>query len=96
MDSDVTWKRPLPWGLILLGESSPSLPPSSLWLQIPQNFLPDCIPSSTLNAEGMVTPQLPWLQISAMWLLGGWWSLGPGECGPTAGPKVARSWPGVP
>lgn len=29
MDSDVTWRRPLPWGLILLGEAAhPSLLPS--------------------------------------------------------------------
>lgn len=85
-----------PWGLILLGEPAhPSFPLLCGWKD-PGIFSPDCIPPSTLNAEGRVVPGLPWLQISATWLLGGWWGVGPGEGGPTSGPKVARSWPGVP
>lgn len=76
MDSDVTWRRPLPWGLILLEEPAhPSFPLLCGWKDL-GIFSPDCIPPSTLNAEGRVVPGLPWLQISATWLLGGWWGVG--------------------
>lgn len=88
-----------PLGANPAGRSSPSLPPSPLFSVAgkTQNFLPRLRPIQHPQCwGGGGRPGRPWLQISATWLLGGWWGVGPGEGGPIAGPKVARSWPGVP